>query len=181
MELFYDGLEGLCEGADDVRHGGGVIDVHDGNGGAGEALIAGNRHDSGILRMQRRFTHGLPKDFQFGMGFGLEAFDEHQIARREASENLGQSRFGAAADLMHLHPAAGGGHDHLARPGFAVLVGILARLIDIERVMRVFHGRDLHAATAQQGNQFDEQRRLTGAAPAGHADHARCHPCDHDE
>lgn len=51
-------------------------------------------------------------------------------------------------------------------------IGILARLIDIERMMRVLESRRGKAIFSQIGDQLYDQGRLARAAPTGKADHA---------
>ena len=46
------------------------------------------------------------------------------------------------------------GDHHLGGAGRAVLVGVLAGLVDVEAVMRVLHGRDADAARDQLGDQL---------------------------
>jgi hypothetical protein len=51
-------------------------------------------------------------------------------------------------------------------------VGILSGLIDVEGVMGVLERRYLKTARNETGNDFGEERGLSGAAPAGEADDA---------
>jgi len=51
-------------------------------------------------------------------------------------------------------------------------VGILSGLIDVEGVMGVLERRYLKTARDETGNDFGEERGLSGAAPAGEADDA---------
>ena len=49
----------------------------------------------------------------------------------------------------------------------AVGVRILAGLVDVEGVVRVLHGRDLDAPSAETRNDLGEQGGFSGTAPAG--------------
>ena len=51
-------------------------------------------------------------------------------------------------------------------------VGILARRIHVEGVMRVLHGGNGDAAADQRRDQLGQQGGLAGAAPAGQTDDA---------
>jgi hypothetical protein len=51
-----------------------------------------------------------------------------------------------------------------------MFVGILARLIDIEIVMRVFDRLDAEPTREKRRDELDDQRRLAGAAPARKSD-----------
>src|SRR6186713_1360381 len=54
-----------------------------------------------------------------------------------------------------------------------MLIGILARLVDVECVMRMLERRDLQAAAHQQRNELRQQRGLARPAPAHHSKHFR--------
>ena len=69
---------------------------------------------------------------------------------------------------MHKREAPGRGDEDL---GLAMEIGILARLIHVERMMGVLERRDNDAAFAQIGDQLDDQGRLARAAPPGKADY----------
>src|SRR3974390_1722824 len=81
---------------------------------------------------------------------------------------------GAAAQLMHQRPALLGRDQDLSRAGLAVAIAVLARLIDIESVMRVLDGRDGDAVPDQRRQQARRQGGLAAAAPTGEAEHAHC-------
>src|SRR5262249_31006399 len=63
-------------------------------------------------------------------------------------------------------------HQHLGRSGHAVHIGILARLVHVERMVRVLEGRDLEAAGGDRRDELGDERRFAGAAPAGQSDDA---------
>ena len=78
----------------------------------------------------------------------LEALDDQQVARREALHLLVERRLVRAAQLVHQHPAPRRGHQDLGGAGVAVAIGILARLVDVEGVVRVLDER--HAQPARR-------------------------------
>ncbi|MEI9891420.1 MAG: hypothetical protein WDN45_13620 [Caulobacteraceae bacterium] len=93
--------------------------------------------------MQHRLADHGAEDLQLGVPLALEAFHDDQVAERHPPQKLRQGRFGFVTQLVHLHPPDGGRHDHLGRPGATVLVGILARQVDVEVVVGALDGRDL--------------------------------------
>src|SRR6185437_1048262 len=76
------------------------------------------------------------------------------------------------AVLMHQRPAAGGADQHLARAGLAMFVGILARLVDIEAMMRVLHRGNADAAADELGDQPYQEGGLAAAAEPDHSEKA---------
>ena len=79
----------------------------------------------------------------------LEAFDDHQIDRAELRQHIGKRRLGLLAQFVHDRPAPARHDRDLAGAGLAVQPGILARLVDIEFMVRVLDGRDFEAAPDQ--------------------------------
>ena len=59
-----------------------------------------------------------------------------------------QARLRLVAQFMHQRPAARRTDQHLGRAGDAVLIGILAGLVDVEAVMGVLEGRHAQATRA---------------------------------
>ena len=106
------------------------------------------------------------------MGVTLEAFDDHQIDRAQLRQDFHERRFRLVPQLMHEGPAPIGDDGDFAGAGLAVQPRILARPIDIEFVMRMLDGRDLEPAPHQNRNDFGQERRLAGSAPAGEANDA---------
>ena len=115
-----------------------VVQIQNGHAGSREWLIARHRDDMAIGYVKRRTSDGLAKDLQLWMRLVFIPFNQHKIARAQSSKEFGQRSFGLIGDLVNLHPTACRRHDHLARAGFAMLVGIFARMIDIEGVMGMF-------------------------------------------
>ena len=106
------------------------------------------------------------------MGVAFEAFDDHQIHRAQLCQYLHERRLGFAAKLMHDRPAPAGNDRDFARAGLPMQPGILARLVEIEFMMRVLDGRDFQAARDQHRDHAGDQCRLAGAAPARKTDNA---------
>ena len=76
-------------------------------------------------------------DLELRYRFAIEAFDEQQIARRHATGQIRQRGLGRAAQLVHERPAARRGDEDFGAARFPMPEGILARLVDLESVMRV--------------------------------------------
>src|SRR5512145_3037528 len=72
---------------------------------------------------------------------------------------------------MHESESSCRADHHLARSGGAVLVAVLARLVDVEIVVRMFHRRDAQAADDDLGDKPDHQRGLAAAAPSCQAEY----------
>jgi hypothetical protein len=122
--------------------------------------------------MHERFAHAGTIDFELGMRLAFVAFDEHEVDRAELLEQRTQRGLRFPAQLVHERPALSRADKNLGRPGHAMGVGILSGLIDVEGVMGVLERRYLKAARDETGNDFGEERGLSGAAPAGEADNA---------
>ena len=112
--------------------------------------VAGDRDDVRVVRLQQRLAVGGAMDFELGKGVALEAFDQHQIDRRQLGEQVGQVPFRLVAQLVQDGEALGRADDHLGRAGGAVHEGILARLVEVEAVMGVLE-RGHAAARARSG------------------------------
>ena len=106
------------------------------------------------------------------MPLALVALDNDEIDRRELAEQLRQLRLGRPAQLVHQRPAIRRADQHLGRPGEAMAMGILARLVDVEAEMGVLDGRDPMPARDEARDHLGEERGLARAAPAGEADDA---------
>src|SRR5580658_6972954 len=104
------------------------------------------------------------------MRMALEAFDDHQIDRAQLRQHLGQRRLGLITEFMHNGPAPARHDRYFAGASSALQPGVLARLVDIELVMRMLDGCDLQPALDQHRDYPRDQRRLAGAAPARETD-----------
>jgi hypothetical protein len=51
-------------------------------------------------------------------------------------------------------------------------MGILARLVDVEGMVRVLEGRNPQTTSNQSGDDFDQERGLARPAPTGETDDA---------
>src|SRR5205085_6241957 len=77
---------------------------------------------------------------------------------------------GSAAQLVHQHPAARRGDEHLGGAGVAVTIGVLARLVDVERVVRVLDKRHPQPRAGEARDQLLDERGFAAARPAGEAE-----------
>ena len=128
--------------------------------------------DAIVIGMQQRLADRGAKNFEFWMRMALETFDDHQIDRAELRQNVGERRLGLVAKLVHDGPAPAGNDRDFAGAGLPVQPGILARLVGVEVMMRVFDGGDFQAAFDQHRDHAGDQCRLAGAAPARETDDA---------
>src|SRR5436190_9187935 len=121
--------------------------------------------------MQERLAGDAAPDLELRNRRVLEAFHDDQVACRKAGELRVERRLRRAAQLMHQHPAARRGHQHFGGAGVAVPVGVLARLVDVEAVVRVLDERDAQPRTGEARDQLLDERRFAAARPAGEAEH----------
>ena len=103
-----------------------------------------------------------------GMRLALEAFDQHQVGRREPRQHLGQARL---LLLAHDGVAPAADQRHLGRAGGAMAEGIGAGLVDVGGVVGVLDRRDRPAAAHELGDQPLGERRLARVLPAGDAEY----------
>src|SRR5438094_776206 len=73
---------------------------------------------------------------------------------------------------MDEGPADGRGHQHLSAAGLPMPPRVLARLVDIEAVMRMLDERNGQAARREARHQPFNERRLAAAGPAGESEEA---------
>lgn len=105
---------------------------------------------------------------EFGMRAVLVAFNEHKVDVTQMRQQLAELRFSGVAQLTDVCPAATGRDDYLFGAGFAVLMTVFTRVINIEIVMCVFNGCHTHTTTPQLFNEFDHKRGLAGVLEAGY-------------
>ena len=74
------------------------------------------------------------------MSVAFEAFDDHQIGRAQLRQKHLERRLRLVAQLVNDGPSPARCHHDLGSAGFAMLPGVLAGPVDIERVVRVFDG-----------------------------------------
>src|SRR6266849_5700167 len=119
-----------------------------------------------VLRMQQRLPVFPAPDFELGQRVALVALDQQQVAGRDALDLLIERGFRLTAQLVHDDPAPVG-HDHdLAAAGLAGAVRILARLVDVEAVMRVLDHRNPEAPLDEARNELLDQRGLAASRPS---------------
>src|SRR6267378_5849082 len=121
--------------------------------------------------MQQRLAGHAAPDFELRNRRVLETLDDHDVARREARELRVERGLGGAAQLVHQHPAARGRDEHFRGAGVAVAVGVLARLVDVERVVRVLDERHAQPGAGEARDQLLDERRLAAAGPPGETEH----------
>src|SRR6266487_3429214 len=137
--------------------------------------IRSDRNDVRVLRIQQGLAVVLAPNLELRQRMMLVAFNKQQIAGRNALDLVLQGGLRLAAQLVHHDPAPVG-HDHdLAAAGLAVTVGILARLINVEAVMRVLDHRYPETAPDEARNELLDQGGLAASRPSGEAEdlHAR--------
>ena len=117
--------------------------------------------------MQHRLADAGAVDLEFRDRGTLEAFDQHQIARREPRQRRIERKLRGAAQLVHQRPAHGRCDQYLLAACFAMTMRILARLVDVELMVRVFYQRDHQSFGAQLRYEPLDERRLAAARPAG--------------
>ena len=117
--------------------------------------------------MQQRLAGRGAPDFELGDGGELEALHQQQVAGRKALELLLERRLVRAAQLVHQHPAPRRGDEDFGRAGVAVAPRVLARLVDVERVVRVLDQRHAQPALHEARDQLLDEGGLAAARPAG--------------
>src|SRR6266704_1160739 len=130
-----------------------------------------------ILRMQQRLAVFAAPDFELRQRMMLVALDEQQIAGRNALDLVLQRRLRLPAELVHDDPAPVGDDHDLAAAGLAVAVRILARLVDVEAVMRVLDHRYPETAFDEARNELLDQRGLAASRPSGEAEDLHTRHC----
>src|ERR1700682_4876148 len=116
--------------------------------------------------MQHRLADAGAVDLELRDRRTLEAFDQHQIARREPRQRRIERKLSGVAQLVHQRPSHGRGDQYLLAACFAMTMRILTRLVDVELMMRVFYERDDQALGAQLRYEPLHERRLAAARPA---------------
>jgi hypothetical protein len=80
-----------------------------------------------------------------------------------------QRQFRTTAQFVLQRPAIGRGDEHFAAAGLTMPPGILARIVDIEFVMRVLDQRHGQPVCFQAGDHLFHQRGFAASGPAGEA------------
>ena len=114
--------------------------------------VGGDSDDAIIIRMKERLADRGAIDFKLGMRVALEPFDDHQIDRTEFLQNIAERRLGFVAQFVDDGPAPARDDRDLAGAGLPMQPGILARLVDVEFVVRMLDGRNLEPAPHQHRN-----------------------------
>src|SRR5712664_2838976 len=132
--------------------------------------VGGEGHDVRIVGMQERLARLLAPYLELRDGRELEALHQQHVARRDLLHLLVERGLLRAAQLVHQHPSARGGHQDLARPRLPVPVRVLAGRVHVEAVVRVLDQRNAQAAPGEARDQLLDQRGLAAAGPAGEAE-----------
>jgi hypothetical protein len=125
--------------------------------------------DAGPVGPQHRLAHRSAPDLELREVTLLEAFDQGQVAVLQAAEQVGERRLFVAAQLVHQGPAPAAHQQHFLAAGFAQAVGVLARPVDLDRLVAVLDQRDAKPASHVLGHQPFEQGGLAHAGTAGDA------------
>src|ERR1051326_881974 len=136
--------------------------------------VARHRHDMRVVGVQQAFPGFGAPDLELRDRRELEALDDEEVARREALHLLLEPRLVGAAQLVHQHPAPRRGDQDLGRARMAVAVGVLARLIDVERVMSVLDERYAQPAADEARDQLLDEGGFSASGPAGKAEDLHC-------
>src|SRR6185503_13774747 len=125
-----------------------------------------------VVGMNERLAAGGAVDLDLRKGVALEALDQYEIDRRHLADQRRQVPFRLVAQFMQHREATRRRNDHLGRAGRPVHERVLARLVEVEAVMRVLERRDAQAPRRQTRNELRDQGGFAGTAPAGQADDA---------
>ena len=115
-------------------------------------IVAGDGDDVGVLRRKDRLGAVAAHDLHFFVAIAAKPFDQDQVDGAHSADQLVQRGLRRGAVFVHQRPTGARGHHYFVRPGSAVLKRILAGLIDIEAMVRMFDGRYAEAAAAELGN-----------------------------
>ena len=134
--------------------------------------VADQRDNVRVFGIKRRLAVGAAKDLDLRQRIALEAFDQDKVDGLEQPQEFGQRWLRRSAQFPHQSDPIGGRDQHVFCARGAMLVRILARLIKVEIVVRVFDRRNAEAAAVQFRNEPDNERGLARSAPSGEADYA---------
>ena len=95
-----------------------------------------------VVGIQRRLAVGDAKNLDLRQRIALEALDQNQVDLLEQPQKLGQRRLRRSAQFPHQRDPIGGRDQHFLCAGSAMLVRILARLIEVEIVVGVLDRRN---------------------------------------
>ena len=124
-----------------------AVDVVERRGAAAASPASGasrgDRDDVGIVGIEQRLAERGAMDFELGKRLALEALDDapDRPALMCASSSASAGSRAPRCSCISAQRCADETSTSL-RAGLAVLPAVLARLVDVEIVMRVLHGRD---------------------------------------
>jgi len=127
-----------------------------------------------ILGIHRRRARLRAPNFDLRQAGVLEAFHQHPVrvaAVHQLREQLVHRGLHLGVELAHLGQAVAVGHHHLEGAGLTVAVGVLARHVDVEALVRVLDHRHALAGRTQRADQPLGQARLARAGDAAEPDH----------
>ena len=151
---------------DEIGHRGVVVERQRRQSGF-DGGIGGHGDDVVAFGEERRLAVFRAVDFELGHRFLLETFDQHEVTGRQVADQFVERRLRFIAPFVHERPAVAAGEQHLGGPGFAMAVGILARLVDVETVVGVLDDRHLEATRRQLWDELFQQGRLAGTGITG--------------
>src|SRR5262249_26250478 len=129
-------------------------------GKARQRLVARNRNHEWVVRVTRRLPERRAVDLDLGMRMEFKALDKQQVNRGHPRHQFVEGRFGVAAQFVLQSPTAPRSDHDLARACVAVAPRILARLIEIEGMMRMLNRRNRDPASDEFRYHCRHQRRL---------------------
>ena len=153
---------------DETGDGFGIVQVQNGHGQRGKGRVGGNGAGEGVGGLDQVVAGLGAEHFDLGMTVALVAFDQHQIDRSEAGQDVAERGFGAAV-LAHQGKAVGRGEHDLGRAGDAVAVGVFAGVVKIDVVMDMLDRRDGQPLGGNRGHEPLHQTGLAGVLPADDA------------
>ncbi|MNV53763.1 hypothetical protein D3C71_1459220 [compost metagenome] len=128
-----------------------------------------------VFRVTHRLSHlarlGRAPHFDLEQIAVLEAFHQHPVhALVQLGQQVVHAERGRLLELAHQHQALVRSSHHLERPGFAVAIGVLARMVDVKAMVRMLDHRHAQPPQPQLGDQLLDQRGLATARKAGKTD-----------
>ena len=124
--------------------------------------ISNNGADTRIGPGQLRHFLPVATQLQAWMIFALVAFNQHQVDILNAIEQFKQARLLPVFKFRNLRPAFGRRNDYLPGAGLAMLETVLARMINIEGMVRMLDGGDTQTPPHKLLHQLHNQGGFSG-------------------
>src|SRR3954451_20872585 len=132
--------------------------------------VARHGDDMRVVRMQQAFPGRGAPYLELRNRSELESFHDDQVARRQALHLLLEGGLVGAAQLVHQHRAPRRSDEDLRAAGVAMAIRVLARLVDVERVVGVLDERHAQPSADEARDQLLDERGLAAARPTGKAE-----------